>query len=409
MTQRTKLHLSHQFLCDEYLGAINDLTFSSDSHSAIFLTLERLAKITQSSAGICGIYAPTGTDETANHFVSSHFGDFFSSVNTFSELQELAASHGWGDTQNHFRCTMRTDTLQPEQILSGYPLFNQKGDFAGFLMFVVSSEESLRILEETFPIIIHLMIHRITELSLTEDRRNSGGHQEHKIFSKRATYFPSVNYSIFKNFHDINGQLAVASLQTEFLKNQSTPSDSWQKGLNRIEQSLTRVGEYFSAQEKMISLILSQENQCSFVEALNLAIGTFQEGEHIHNRFEITTQISPDQALPFSGSASLWLLHNILRVVADVYQQLPQKSDVPIPLVATIHQLPNRDSLRLSFRLPSDPLLTDTLNKVIPQSSTVNEHQLLPLAQVVREILILGGGDFSYSEEQKQVAIVAIF
>lgn len=399
--------LTQQYLRDEYLSALNDLTTAFDSCAASFHILRRVAALVGSSAGFLGLTTRRTSPTRETPVVAAHTGSLFTGAETFSELQGLAADHGWTDTENLFRKDLARDTVLPERILIGYPLFDQLGNHIGVLMLVVYSEESIRILETVCPLLIHLLIHRIQEFNLVNAIRESGSQNAREILAVRGSHFPALADLINKGLHDINGQLAIGSLQLQVFKNKSAPVHPQELGFKRIEQSLVHIGEKISAQEDLVTLLLHPETVCSFIESFELAVTTFGQGLKIQVEFETAHQISRNAVLPLRGNVAYWIFHNILRGVASVYQWIPETLNGPIRVETTARTLPDRDSPGLAIHLPSHPLLLEYLAEITsPLPSALTQRSLPGLVALLRETLVSCGGDISFSENGKMVDII---
>ena len=407
--QSTRLGFSQQYLREEYLSAINDLTNSPDDCAVSYDVLRRVAALTGSGATFLGVTTRKRSSSQETSIVVAHTGNFFTSVDSFSDMQALAATHGWNDTREQFRCTLKSNGVLPERFLVGYPLFDKIGEHVGVLMLVVFSEESIQILEELCPILIYLLLHRIREFNLIDDLTKKGDQEARDVLAVRGTRFPSVPDFLYKGLHTINGQLAVASLQTRVLKGGGISVEERDAGLDRIEQSLLHSGDKISAQDDMISMILGRESSCSFVESFDFALTTFGQGLKIKVDFDVTHQIPQTSTLPLRGNVAHWIFHNVLRGAVRSHQWLPETLTGTIPIETTERLLPDRDSPGFTMRLPSHPVVLEYLAEITHlQPSTLPQHNLPGMVTLLCEFLSMCGGGFSYSEDQNMVDIVVL-
>jgi hypothetical protein len=408
-SQSTRLGFSQQYLREEYLSAINDLTTCFDDCAASYHMLRRLAALTGSNATFLCVTTRKNSITSEETIVTARTGKFFPDTESFSETQTIVASYGWSDTRHQFRCTLKNDETLPERILIGYPLFNQLGNRVGVLMLVVFSEESIQILEELCPILIHLLLHRIQEFTLIDDLTERGNQEARDILAVRGIHFPLVSDFIYKTMHDINGQMAIASLQTRILKDQGTSGEAQDRALDRIEQSLVHAGDKISAQDDIIAMILGPESSCSFIETFDFALTTFGQGLKTKVDFDATHQIPRTAVLPLRGNVTHWILHNFLRGAGSVYQWTPNTLRGPIPIESTERFHPDRESPGFTMRLPSHPLLLEYLAEITHrQPSSLTGQRLPGMLTLLRQILDLCGGGFSFSEDQKIVDIVVL-
>ena len=408
-SESTRLGFSQQYLREEYLSAINDLTNCFDGCAASFHILRRLVALSGGSSAFLGVATRKNSSSQEKSIVVSYTGNFFTSVETFPEMQALAATHGWTDTKLQFRKVLEGNAILPERILIGYPLFDQLGNRVGVLMLVVFSEESIQILEELCPILIHLLLHRIQEFTLIDDLTERGNQEARDILAVRGIHFPLVSDFIYKTMHDINGQMAIASLQTRILKDQGTSGEAQDRALDRIEQSLVHAGDKISAQDDIIAMILGPESSCSFIETFDFALTTFGQGLKTKVDFDATHQIPRTAVLPLRGNVTHWILHNFLRGAGSVYQWTPNTLRGPIPIESTERFHPDRESPGFTMRLPSHPLLLEYLAEITHrQPSSLTGQRLPGMLTLLRQILDLCGGGFSFSEDQKIVDIVVL-
>ncbi len=408
-SESTRLGFSQQYLRDEYLSAVNDLTNSFDDCAASYEVLRRVAALTGSGAAFLCVATHKRSVAQEQTVVVARTGNFFTDVATFSEMQTSAVAYGWNDTREKFRCTLKSNGVVPERFLVGYPLFDKTGNHVGVLMLVIFSEESIQILEELCPTLIYLLMHRIREFNLIDDLTKKGDQEARDILAVRGTRFPSVSEFIYMGLHTINGQLAVASLQTRVLKGEGVSVDERGVGLDRIEKSLIHAGDKISAQDDMVSMILGRESSCSFVQSFDFALTTFGQGLKINVEFDVTHQIPQTATIPLRGNVAHWIFHNILRAVIRSDQWLPETLIGTIPIETKARLIPDRDSPGFITRLPSHPLVLEYLAEITNFQPSTFTHQRLPgMVSLLCEILSVCGGGFSYSQDQKMVDIVVL-
>ena len=400
---------ARQYLIDEHLSAVNDLIFSFDACAASFHMLRRLAGLAGCQSAFLATISGKRTADGDWPVVAAWTGNLFAGVDTFSELKSMTASYGWADSDKAFRTTLNSDESQTQRILVGYPLFDPVGRLNGVLMMVTYAEESIHILEELGPLFVFLLLHRIHEFTLMHSLRVDHSPAAKDIMSVRGTHFPLFADIIYKGLHDINGQLAIASLQTQILRNQNVPLDASNRGLERLQHAVVSAGELVSVQDEAMSLLLDTGNISSFRSGVKLALATFGDGLKNQIEFLLVDQLDGDVTLASRGNVAHWLLHNLFRAVATVYQWAPERPTAPIQVEMKPRIDPDRESPGLVIHLPSSELLLGVLGEITSDQPPSFAAKSLPgMVDLVRKVLVLCGGDFNYTESLQGVDIIVV-
>lgn len=400
-----------QYIREEHLCAINDLTRSYDSFDASFHVLRRISALIGAFGAFFGVTKGEEIGQRENSaIIAASTGNFFPDIEIVDDLVLLAGSYGWTERQERFQKTLEKNPLQPELFLVGYPLFNDLGTHIGLLMVVVPSEESIRILEELGPLLIFLLIHRIQEFTFLESIKNNSDKRAREIIGARGLYFPSVADLIGKTTHDLNGHLALLGLQTDILQNQTKSIESNTHGFERLKQAIKRSGHLLEMQEQAVSLLLDISATSYFVDSCNLSLRTFCNGLNKQIEIDFIPNQTADFKIPFRGNVGHWFFHNIFRASATLYQGSLDFEIEPIRVELTPQIHRKSKSFEMLIRLPSNELLGDFVVEILgPVPLALGQKKLPGLIQVINKLFVICGGNLTLTQNSDSVDIVMSF
>lgn len=308
---------------DHHFDAIHDLTTAFDAKFACVSILRRIMDMSGSTASFISVTLPMERGSSREVFSSASTGPFFPVVGTAEKAIEVLSGFGWTDLHKPFSRQLPNIESFPNQTFIGYPLFDQLGVLTGSFAVIVGSLTSQQIIEEHCSRLLALLVHRVQEFHFHETIIAQKPQNEALQLSRRGLIFPSLSDFYASSAHSINGQLAVASLQTQILSNPDVTTQTMSQGLTRISKAIAQTGLLLHRQENAFSLLVNQGRGSQLSTSIEMAQASFDLGMSKKVPSILHMDVSSQVIIAVPGNVAYWMFHNVLRMVASVYQWIP--------------------------------------------------------------------------------------
>jgi len=371
--------LDESNLRNHHLDAIHDLISAFDANFACISILRRIADMSGSTSLFISVLVPDGLASEVKVFSSASCGPFFPVVGSSRKAVEVLASFGWINLHEPFSRTLPSTGSFPNQTFTGYPLFDQLGQLTGSFAVVVSSLTSLQVIEEHCSRLLTLLVHRVQEFHFHEIIVVQKPEYEVFQLSKRGLIFPSLSHMYSQSTHSINGQLAVASLQTQILTNPDITNDTMFHGLTRVSKAIAQTGLLLHRQEDSFALLVDQGRTSQLSTTIQMARASFDIFMTKKILSILHMNVSSQIMIEVPGNVAYWMFHNVLRMVASLYQFGPGPEKA-IEIYATTISRSTSVQTHTEFRvhIPFNSLILDLSKVLLSVSPSYLSSEPLP-------------------------------
>ncbi len=310
-------------LRDHHFEAIHDLLSSGNANLACVSILRRIADMSGSTSSFITISLFNEAGNDSNVFTSASTGPFFPVVQNKPDVVETLANFGWVNLHQNYSQKLPNVEAFTNQTFYGYPLFDQLGRLSGSFAVIVSSPVSIQTIEEECSMLLGLLVHRVQEFQLLKRTLPQTPLNEVLQIAKRGVIFPSLSDMYSQSAHTINGQLAVASLQSQILTNPDITDETLNLGLTRISSAIAQTGLLLHRQENAFTLLTDQSKVSDLSYSVQMAKTSFDILMTNKVPSVLHMDVSKHTMIDVPGNVAYWMFHNVLRMVGSIYQWIP--------------------------------------------------------------------------------------
>lgn len=397
-------------LRDHHFEAIHDLTSAFDAKYASLSVLRRIADMCGLTSSFISVNLPAVRESNRELSTSASTGPFFPVVGSHEKAVEVLAGFGWRNLHEPFSRTLPNIGTFSNQTFIGYPLFDQLGDLTGSFAVVISSQTSQQIMEEHCSRILALLVHRIQEFHFHTTVISQKPLNEALQLSKRGLIFPSLSDMYSDSAHTINGQLAVASLQSQILSNPDVTNQTMLMGLTRVSKAIAQTGLLLHRQENAFSLLVNQGRTSQLSTSIEMAQASFDLVMTNKVPSVIHLDVPSQTIIAVPGSVAYWMFHNVLRMVASVYQWMPGP-DRAIEIYATTFSQSESLDTHTEFRvhMPFNSAVLELSRTLFSTGYTYFSGERLPnVGAILFGIMSMLNFNWSVESTDKEIIIKAL-
>ena len=299
-----------------YLDALEDLIKAHDAEEACRKFLRTVTCMVNCPSAFIAL-ADNGAADSLS--IVACVGEEFGDVNTQRMVTGAAISTKWQNFSANFECAYTLATESPSHSFSGYPIYKMVEAPYGFLALPGGFPVSAEFRDVILPSLVSLLAHRLYEFDLLSEINPLVPSERIKNVRELGVRFPKKEDFFDKSRHDVNGLLTVASLQAQMLSGAEVPQGSREQWVDRLLNSIRKVGVLVNDQEHSMTVLLSSSPVVSFQKCIDLSLKTFNIG--MRNSPKVTVEWRcDDQHIAVRGSVMHWIFHNFLRQLSTVAQ-----------------------------------------------------------------------------------------
>jgi hypothetical protein len=345
----------------------------------------------------------------SNVFTSASTGPFFPVVQNKPDVVETLANFGWVNLHQNFSQKLPNVEAFTNQTFYGYPLFDQLGRLSGSFAVIVSSPVSIQTIEENCSLLLGLLVHRVQEFQLLKRSLPHTPLNEVLQIVKRGVIFPSLSDMYSQSAHTINGQLAVASLQSQILTNQDISDETLNTGLTRISSAIAQTGLLLHRQENAFSLLTDQSKVSDLSYSIQMAKTSFDILMTNKVPSVLHMDVSKHTMIDVPGNVAYWMFHNVLRMVGSIYQWIPgPEKAIEIYATTATKSLSSQTHTEIRVHMPFDSAileLSQTLFNLKP--SYFSGEPLANLGAILFGIMSMVNFEWGVESTDKEIIIRA--
>jgi len=397
-------------LRNHHFDAIYDLVTAFDANFACSSVLRRIADMSGSTSSFISVVLPEGLASEENIFSSASCGPFFPVVKSSQKAAEVLTGFGWINLHEPFSRTLQSAGSFPNQTFIGYPLFDQLGQLTASFAVIISSPTSQEIIEEHCSRILALLIHRVQEFHFLQTIITQKSENEVFQLSKRGLIFPSLSDMYSQSAHSINGQLAVASLQSQILTNPDITNNTLSQGLIRVSKAVAQTGLLLHRQENAFSLLVDQGRTSQLSTSIEMAKESFDLVMTRKIPSVLHMNVSSEMMIEVPGNVAFWVFHNVLRMVASIYQWVPGP-EKPIQIYATTITQSTSTQTHTEFRvhIPFDSFILELSKELFSDSPAYLSSESLPnVGAILFGIMSMLNFTWSLESTDEEIIIMAL-
>lgn len=411
MSEATDLtKVDSRILSSVHLDALHDLISAYDADHACAAILRQIAALSGCTSSFISLNLPDAPTEDSRAFASASTGIIFSGVSNYQESVEELANYGWTNLNEPFSQVLPNTGTFAELTVTGYPLFDQFGRLAGSFAVITNSPTSLQVINQYCSLMLVMLTHRVHEFQFLGIPHLNENAELVLQVSRRGVHFPSLSNTYAQSAHGVNGQLAVASLQTQILINSDVTDETMFRGFERITGAIARTGLLLHRQEDAIGLLMNQGAYSHLRSSINMALASYSEQMTYKISLDVKLNQGKDTLIALPGNTAYWLFHNLFRSVSALYQWLSVPDKNIRAIFSTINDASTgRKFTELVIHLPFDSQIMDLINEFSSTKVSYLSGEKLPnMLSSVNEFMLLLNCKLALEATDKEILLQVV-
>lgn len=299
-----------------YLEVVEEIIRASDRQEVCRKFLQTIAAMLYCPSALIAVNS-NGTADSLS--VAAFVGSEFTETQVQEVITISAISQEWHVRSTDFDITYSTNHDETSHSLSCFPIYKSIDTPLGFLAIPSELQFPFKMKDEILPSLVSLLAHRLSEFDLLADIGALEQSKRMEAIQRLGVRFPKQQDFFAKVMHDINGVLAVTSLQAQLLSDDDTPQDLRNRGVDRLIASVQKIQGLFEIQEQGTSVLLGSELVTPIQKCLNVSQRTFNVGMKKSPQVSIEYRCD-EREIAVRGILMHWLFHNFLRQISVVAQ-----------------------------------------------------------------------------------------
>jgi hypothetical protein len=209
--------------------------------------------------------------------------------------------------------------------------------------------------------------------------------------------------------HTINGQLAVASLQSQILTNPDLTDGTLNVGLTRISAAIAQTGLLLHRQENAFTLLTDQSDVSDLSSSIQMARTSFDFLMTNKVPSVLRMDVPNYTMIDVPGNVAYWMFHNVLRMVGSIYQWIPgPEKAIEIYATAVTTSLDSRTYTEVRVHMPFNSVIWELSQTLFNADPSYFFGEPLPnLGAIVFAIMSMVNFKWGVESTDKEIIIRA--
>ena len=302
------------------------------AHGGLFAVNPRMS--TQPGK-VHGEYAIQTVGTIKAEFASHNIWNSIEVQPEWHDMVSIVQSLGWTSDNPRFSTSFGQEGTNDFRCIYGFVVRSNFGDVLGFILFITDKTDPFELADKNVTVITELTIYRILEAFGIKQVYQRVSAEANDLAETVGRVFPALDEVYSSSVHDLNGALAVVSMQTQLLSAAAAAtagSGNTLQSIDRTEnitKSMQRADEFLSLSNSMVKTLVGEVDSTSMKELIDVCMATGMESLKVDHKIHSTVH---DFDLPSQQSEKLlwfWLCHNLIRIGRISLEELETEESDP--------------------------------------------------------------------------------